>query len=174
VCIPAWKTVGEEVIRRTVKVRRESDCFRRIDEAPFPVDEFLRQPLVARVATGDLVVRPFWFLWEDETFWIFTGTWSRLISRLRADPRFELVVDTCEIHTGVTRQVIARGDGSIVDLDANRARRKLVRYLGAEESRWDSRFRISSDPACEDMWLAKLVPHTLWISDQSFNPSASG
>lgn len=156
---------------KTVKVRRESGSFPHLGDAPFPVNEFLRQPLVARVATGDLVVRPFWYLWEDEAFWIFTGTWGRLTRRLRADPRFDLVIDTCDVRTGRTRQVMARGDGSVVDLDSDRARRKLVRYLGPEESRWDKRFRIPDDPAAAGVWFVKLVPHTLWISDQSFTPS---
>lgn len=165
--------MGENGAGKTVKVRRESGRL-LLNQAPFPVDEFLMQPLVARVATGDQVVRPVWFLWENEAFWIFTGAWSRLTRRLRADPTFELVVDVCELGTGVVKQVIGRGEGDIVSLEKDRARRKLVRYLGVDETRWDTRFRIPSDPADAGVWFAKLVPHTLWISDQSFRPSASG
>ncbi|MEU4212424.1 pyridoxamine 5'-phosphate oxidase family protein [Streptomyces sp. NPDC026206] len=143
-------------------------------DVPFDVEKFLRQPLVARVATGKRIVRPVWFLWEDEAFWIFSGKWSRLTDRLRSDSAFELVVDTCDIRTGRTLQVIARGHGSVVEFDFDRARRKLVRYLGPDESLWDDRFRPPKEGAAKDIWWAKLVPDTLWISDQSFKPSIGG
>ncbi|WP_190111288.1 pyridoxamine 5'-phosphate oxidase family protein [Streptomyces cinnamoneus] len=143
-------------------------------DAPFDVEEFLRQPLVARVATGKRIVRPVWFLWEDEAFWIFSGQWSRLADRLRSDSAFELVVDTCDIDTGRVLQVIARGHGSVVEFDVERARRKLVRYLGPDESRWDDRFKPPQGGAAKGVWWAKLIPHTLWISDQSFKPSIGG
>ena len=50
------------------------------------VDDFLAQPLVARVATNGPDVRPVWFLWEDGAFWWLTGPWSRLAEHLRDDP----------------------------------------------------------------------------------------
>ncbi|MEV7417872.1 pyridoxamine 5'-phosphate oxidase family protein [Streptomyces sp. NPDC089919] len=157
----------------TVRIKRQGQALEPMTDAPFDVEEFLRQPLVVRIATGKRVVRPTWFLWEDEAFWVFTGQWSRLADRLRADSAFELVVDTCDIRTGRTLQVIARGHGSAVEWDAARARRKLVRYLGPDESLWDDRFKVKEGPA-EGIWWVRLVPDTLWISDQSFTPSISG
>ncbi|GAA1311526.1 hypothetical protein GCM10009610_29380 [Pseudonocardia xinjiangensis] len=47
----------------------------------FDVDEFLQDPLTARVATAGPTVRPTWFLWEDSVSWILTGPWSQLPDR---------------------------------------------------------------------------------------------
>ena len=44
----------------------------------FDIDAFLSQPLTARIATNGPTVRPTWFLWEDQAFWILTGPWARL------------------------------------------------------------------------------------------------
>ena len=65
----------------------------------FDVDQFLAQPLTARVATNGPTVRPTWFLWEDGAFWILTGPWARLPDRVRADPAIALVVDDCDLAT---------------------------------------------------------------------------
>jgi hypothetical protein len=154
----------------TVKFKRRSDGFGEMTGAPFSMDEFLLQPLVARVATGNLVVRPVWYLWEDESFWVFSGAWSGMAKRLRTDPRFELVVDSCDPRTGEVLQVIGRGEGSVVAFDVDRARRKLTRYLGPDESLWDGRFSIRGGKD-EDIWWIRLTPDTLWVSDQSFRPS---
>jgi hypothetical protein len=57
----------------------------------FPVDEFLAQPLTARVATAGPTVRPAWYLWEDGAFWLLSGPWARLLGRVRQDPVLALV-----------------------------------------------------------------------------------
>ncbi|EDY47727.1 conserved hypothetical protein [Streptomyces clavuligerus] len=139
---------------------------------PFDVAAFLARPLVARLATRPLSVRPVWYLWEDETFWVITGSWSSLSRQLAADPAFTLVVDECEAADGRVRQVIARGTGAVTGIDAPRARRKLSRYLGPDESRWDPRFRLDGPAAGENRW-ARLVPDRLWTADLSFRPSAA-
>ncbi len=54
---------------------------------PFDVDAFLARPLAARVATDGPTVRPVWYLWEDRSFWILTGPWTKLYGRVRADRR---------------------------------------------------------------------------------------
>lgn len=107
--------------------------------APFDVDAFLARPLVGRVATNGPTVRPVWYLWEDHAFWVLTGPWARLFTRVLADPSLALVVDECDLATGVVRQVIARGRGEFVPFDIPRGRRELVRYLGPDETtteRW--------------------------------------
>ena len=50
------------MVRPTVGSGRPGD---EMDD--FDVDEFLAQPLVARVATNGPTVRPVWFLWEGST-----------------------------------------------------------------------------------------------------------
>lgn len=140
---------------------------------PFDIDSFLAQPLVARVATSGPIVRPVWYLWEDGCFWVFIGPWSGLGRRLEEDPIFDLSVDVCDLRTGLVRQVLARGDGFTQPLDRPRARRKLVRYLGPDESTWDPRFSLAGDLEARKLYWARLVPRRVAARDLSFQPSLS-
>ncbi|WP_328630740.1 pyridoxamine 5'-phosphate oxidase family protein [Streptomyces sp. NBC_00356] len=136
----------------------------------FDVDTFLRQPLTARLATSGPTVRPVWFLWEDGAFWVLTGPWARLFDRVKDDPHVALVVDECDVSTGRVQQVIARGRAELVPFDAARGRRKLVRYLGADEALWDERFvgYLYDEPSERGtMWL-KLRPTSLTAKDLSY------
>jgi hypothetical protein len=69
----------------------------------FGVDVFLSQPLTARIATNGPTVRPTWFLWEDQAFWILTGPWASLLHRVLAEPVTALVVDECDLGADETR-----------------------------------------------------------------------
>jgi hypothetical protein len=155
-----------------MRFRRVDGDFGDLAAAPFDVRAFLARPLVARLATVGPVVRPVWFLWEDNAFWVLTGAWSRLERRLAEDPRFELVVDTCDLDTGEVRQVIGRGAGAVVPFDVPRGRRKLVRYLGTQEHRWPSRFSLHGDPSARGIRWARMVPDSLLVADQSFDAAA--
>ncbi|MFF0744938.1 pyridoxamine 5'-phosphate oxidase family protein [Streptomyces sp. NPDC004111] len=103
-----------------------------MESSRFDVDAFLRQPLTARIATGGPTVRPVWYLWEEGAFWILTGRWARLCDRVKDDPNVALVVDECDLATGLVRQVVARGRAELVPFDVPRGRRKLARYLGPD------------------------------------------
>ncbi|HEY0499617.1 MAG TPA: pyridoxamine 5'-phosphate oxidase family protein [Kutzneria sp.] len=133
----------------------------------FDVDEFLAQPLTARVATNGPTVRPTWYLWEDGAFWILSGPWARLLDRVRQDPRLALTVDVCDLPTGLVRQVIARGPAEVLPFDVDRGRRKLSRYLGSEESRWDNRFRRYLHEDIGTVWI-RVVPASLRATDLSY------
>lgn len=140
-------------------------------EREFDIDVFLSQPLTARVATSGPTVRPTWFLWEDGSFWILTGPWARLLNRVQTDPSIALVVDVCEVATGLVRQVIARGQAEILPFDVPRGRRKLSRYLGADDAKWDDRFRhYLLDDLAErgTVWL-RLRPDSLVAKDLSYS-----
>ena len=140
----------------------------RID-AGFDLEDFLAQPLVARVAAAGPSVRAVWFLWEDGAFWWLTGNWSRLPSTLKGDPSVALVVDTCDLDTGEVLQVTAAGDGEIYQLDPDRARRILRRYLGADESRWPERFTVRTlhNPATR---MIRVQPSSLRARSLSYEP----
>ncbi|RKT88136.1 Pyridoxamine 5'-phosphate oxidase [Saccharopolyspora antimicrobica] len=148
----------------------KTDMQRR-SEPDFDVEGFLARPLTAREATNGPTVRPTWFLWEQRAFWIITGTWAKLPGRVRADPAIALVVDECDRATGVVRQVTARGEADIVPFDAPRGRRKLSRYLGTDETRWDPRFRriVHDDPADSGAVWLRVSPATLTARDLSFS-----
>ena len=133
----------------------------------FDVDEFLARPLTARVATDGPTVRPTWYLWEDGAFWILSGPWSALPGRVRARPRIALTVDVCELGTGVVRQVVASGNAELLPFDVPRGRRKLVRYLGGDERRWDPRFRAYLHGTPDTVWV-RLRPSRLVAKDLSY------
>ncbi len=140
------------------------------DEAPFDVETFLARPLVAHVAAAGPSVRPVWFLWEDNAFWWITGAYARLPTILARDPRLALVIDSCNLITGEVRQVTAHGDGVVVPFDSERARRKIARYLGPDETTWDPRFsdRYHRRPDAETR-LVRLEPERLTANDLSFS-----
>ena len=141
----------------------------------FDVDEFLAQPLTARVATTGPTVRPVWYLWEASAFWILTGPWARLLSLVEHDQRLALVVDVCEPATGLVQQVIARGHCEVVSFDVPRGRRMLRRYLGEDETDWDLRFRgyLYSDPLeLGTVWL-RLRPDSLDAKDLSYESAST-
>ncbi|OSY39673.1 MULTISPECIES: pyridoxamine 5'-phosphate oxidase family protein [Pseudonocardia] len=119
-------------------------------------EEFLARPLVAHVATSGPTVRPIWFLWEEAAVWWITGDYSRLPRRLAADPDVVVVVDSCDLATGEVLQVVMSGSAEVVDMDLDRARRKLTRYLGPDPGGWPERFRaVLRRP---DTRLVRLVP----------------
>ncbi|HEY0001301.1 MAG TPA: pyridoxamine 5'-phosphate oxidase family protein [Actinoplanes sp.] len=137
---------------------------------PFDVNAFLARPLVARVATNGPTVRPVWYLWEDQAFWILTGPWAKLFARVRADPSLALVIDECTLSTGVVRQVTARGTGELLPFDVPRGRRKLARYLGPDEDRWDERFRryLYDDATGRGTVWLRLPPESMNAQNLSY------
>lgn len=138
--------------------------------AAFSVDEFLAQPLTARIATVGPTVRPVWFLWEEGAFWILTGPWSRLGGHVAAEPEVALVVDVCDVSSGLVRQVIARGRAELLPFDVPRGRRKLSRYLGPDEALWDARFvrYLHHDPERGGARWLRLRPRRLTAKDLSY------
>ncbi|MYW63195.1 pyridoxamine 5'-phosphate oxidase family protein [Streptomyces sp. SID8379] len=136
----------------------------------FDPDAFLRRPFTARLATEGPTVRPVRYLWEDGAFWVLTGPWTRLFDRVRKDPKVALVVDECDLATGRVRQVQARGRAELVPFDVPRGRRKLTRYLGADETRWDERFvrYLYDDPAERGTVWLRLMPTSLTTHDLGY------
>jgi hypothetical protein len=66
--------------------------------------------------------------------------------------------------------VICRGRANVVPFDDGRARRKLRRYLGDDESSWDERF-LKGTFASPSVRLVLLVPSSLIARDLSFRPA---
>ncbi|WP_019816262.1 pyridoxamine 5'-phosphate oxidase family protein [Saccharomonospora saliphila] len=139
--------------------------------AEFDIEAFLAQPLTARIATNGPTVRPVWYLWEDTALWTITGGWAALPGRVRADPAIAVVIDQCDLTTGTVRQVIARGRAELLPFDVARGRRKLSRYLGDDEQRWDARFRryLHADPERTGIVWLRLRPESLLATDLSYD-----
>jgi len=111
-----------------------------------------------------------WFVWEEDCFWWLTGSWARLAEELGPDAEVALVVDTCDLDTGEVLQVRASGRAEIVPFDADRALRKLSRYLGPEVERWDERFTSGTFDDSSARFV-RLAPARLRARDLSFAAS---
>lgn len=136
----------------------------------FNLDALLSRPLVARVATNGPTIRPVWYLWEDDAFWWLTGPWSRLPDLIERDPAVTLLIDTWEANTGEVLQLIASGQASIHPFDPDRARRKLARYLGTDESKWDHARFIEGTFENPSASLVRLFPDRIIVKDLSYRP----
>lgn len=140
--------------------------------AAMDVEDFLAQPLVARVAANGPngpTVRPVWFLYEEEVLWWLTGSYSRLGTWLEVDPRVQVVIDSCDLVAGEVLSVTMSGEARVRPFEAGLASRKLSKYLGPDPERWPSRFRATfEDPSAR---LIALVPiHPPRLRDLSFTP----
>lgn len=96
------------------------------------IDEFLRAPNIAVVATvdpdGQPHVVPTWYLHEDGEIVFHTGRRSRKYRNLRQNSRVTLCVDS---KTAPYKAVVIYGRASMeVRTDADRTRRMAVAYLG--------------------------------------------
>src|SRR4051794_32039197 len=121
-------------------------------EHPFDVDEFLAEGLTARVATNGPTVRPMWYHWEDDHFYLMSGPWAWLFKYVQKTPELAMVIDVCELDVGRIRVVHVKGSIEIVPFDVPRGRRMLHRYLGPDEESW------SSDPDDYRAYLAEPGP----------------
>jgi PPOX class probable F420-dependent enzyme len=96
------------------------------------IDEFLRAPNIAVVATvdpdGQPHVVPTWYLHEDGEVVFHTGLRSRKYRNLRQNPRVTLCID---VKTAPYRAVVLYGQAEMeVRTDEERTRRMAVAYLG--------------------------------------------
>ena len=128
------------------------------------------------MATNGPTIRPTWYLWEDAAFWILPGPWARLATRVQTESLLAITVDVCDIATGITKQVIARGPGEIVPFDVPRGRRLLSRYLGSDEQRWDPRFLayLYDDPAQLGTVWVRMAPSSIRATDLTYQGLGGG
>lgn len=138
---------------------------------PVDIGSFLSRPLLARVATDGPTLRPVWYVFEGGVFYWLTDTSNFLCKAVQRGQRLVVVVDECDIHTGEVVHVRARGYGKIIKVDRARAMRKFARYLGSDESRWDSRFVPSL--GLPSTRMCRFEPSSLEAADVSFEVRAS-
>jgi hypothetical protein len=148
---------------------------RVIRDRPRSVDlgEFLSRPLLAHLATASHkgpCESPVWFLWENGAIWILASRKTDTFpARLGRDPRCAIGIVDFDLATGLVQHVGFRGRATVEELDAQREKRLLARYLGAEEGRWDSRFRESLGDA--ESVFVRFEPETAVARDVSYLPS---
>lgn len=104
------------------------------------IDEFLSQPLLARMATANPKtlqphVVPVWFGWDGTSLWINTFRSTRKVQDLLKNPQISVAVDTTGQSSGLTA-VIMEGQAEIIreprDLLEAKTTWIYTRYLGAE------------------------------------------
>lgn len=108
---------------------------------PVEIDDFLAQPLIARVATmgpDGPRVTPVWFDWDGTHLLIAIGRRSGKFRNLSADPRIAVTID--ETLGGLRfKAVIMEGTAELIDSPQEWARavaaRGYTKYLGPETVR---------------------------------------
>jgi Pyridoxamine 5'-phosphate oxidase len=104
--------------------------------SPSEIDDFLAEPITAQLATNGPTIRPIWYQWESGAFWIISGPWAKLFTRVQKDPAVALCVDIGDFDGGRVMQVCAYGSVELTPYDVDLARRMLRRYLGPDEDAW--------------------------------------
>ena len=138
-------------------------------DADFDVDEFLRQPLVAHLATGShdgARESPVWFLWEDQAMWLVGNERDSFPKRLQVDGRCAIGVVEFDLRRGLLKHVGIRGIATVLPLDRFRLHRLLHRYLGENEATWNARFRTSVIDRLTLM--VRIEPVSVVARDQSY------
>jgi hypothetical protein len=136
---------------------------------PFDLDEFLRRPLFAHLATSSEFgprESPVWFLWEDEAIWLIGNSHDRFPKRIEADPRCAIGIVDFDLRRGLLQHVGMRGTAVAVPLDDDRLYRLLRRYLGDDRSAWDQWFKEQVIDGLDLM--VRFVPGTVVANDQSY------
>ncbi len=103
------------------------------------IDEFLQQPLIARMATADNNgqphVVPVWFGWDGTTLWISSYSNTRKVGELEKNPKISVVIDVAE-ENGENKGVIFEGSVELLREPREFLQEKFVwiytRYLGPE------------------------------------------
>ena len=126
------------------------------------IDEFLQQPLIARMATADNYgqphVVPVWFGWDGTTLWISSYSNTRKVGELEKNPKISVVIDVAE-ENGENKGVIFEGSVELIREPREFLREKFVwiytRYLGPEGVLADEPQSWIEDP---HNLLIKLTP----------------
>ena len=137
--------------------------------ADFDVDEFLRQPLVAHLATSSYDgarESPVWFLWEDQAMWLVGNERDSFPKRLQVDGRCAIGVVEFDLRRGLLKHVGIRGIATVLPLDRFRLHRLLHRYLGENQATWNARFRSSVIDRLTLM--VRIEPVSVVARDQSY------
>ncbi|PKO13491.1 MAG: hypothetical protein CVU39_19000 [Chloroflexi bacterium HGW-Chloroflexi-10] len=104
------------------------------------MDEFLNQPLLARLATlnPDTLqphVVPVWYVWDGISLWISGFSSTRKMKELAKNPRCSVIIDVNETQGGM-RAVLLEGEAEVITSPRTLVEEKstwiYIRYLGNE------------------------------------------
>lgn len=135
----------------------------------FDIDAFLRQPLIAHLATASPDGprdSPLWFLWEAQELWLVGNNRDSFPKRIRAEPLCAVGIVAFDLKRGRLRHFGIRGTGSVEALDLDRLHRFLSRYLGEDQAEWNARFRAQVIDRLDLM--VRIKPVSIVARDQSY------
>jgi PPOX class probable F420-dependent enzyme len=97
------------------------------------IEEFVRNPYMAVLSTvgagGNPQATTIWYAFEDGVFWFYVSRDSLKARNMRSHPNVALTIDEREWPY---KQAVIYGAAVEQPLDADRARRIAVHYLGEE------------------------------------------
>ena len=146
-----------------------------INQKDFELDAVLQKPLVAHLSTVEVDEprdSPVWFIWEDESVWIFGTSKDSFVKRLKQEPRCALGVVDFDLDKGVLRHVGIRGTSQVGNVDHSRLVRFVSKYLGGDQEMWNEWFvKNVVDPI--DV-MVRITPKSIVAKDVSFFKTGPG
>ncbi|WP_316015035.1 pyridoxamine 5'-phosphate oxidase family protein [Roseobacter sp. HKCCA0434] len=138
---------------------------------PFDPDYLLARPLMANLATVDADGAPrnapVWYIWEGGALWMLGTKDGSSARRIAANPQVAVEIVDFRRDDGILLHLGLRGRARIEPNDADRFRRLLANYLGADDwNPWfvDTIARID-DP---DGRFIRLVPDSTFTNNVSY------
>jgi len=141
----------------------------KVLEQNFDIEEFLKRPLFAHLATiseDGARESPVWYLWEDNAIWLIGNTRDSFPKRIRKDGRCAIGIVDFDLSRGFLQHVGFRGEATVVPLDKERLYRLLRRYLGDDETKWNPSFRATVIDGLDLM--VRFIPTSIVARDQSY------
>ncbi len=135
----------------------------------FEIKIVLEKPLMAFIGTVcDEGPRssPVWFLFEDDLIWLFGTEDDSFVQRLRADPRCALSVVDFDLEAGLLLHAGIRGVCTLEEVQEDRLKRFVGKYLGADEATWNEWF-VEQVVEPLDVMI-RLTPETIVAKDVSY------
>lgn len=140
-----------------------------VKQKDFEFDFVLQKPLMAHLSTVEADEprdSPVWFIWEDDSLWIFGTSEDSFVRRLKEEPRCALGIVDFDLDKGVLRHVGIRGISEIGSMDNDRLHRFVAKYLGDVKTKWNEWFvQNIVDPL--DI-MVKITPKSMVAKDVSF------
>ena len=135
----------------------------------FETNEVLKKPLMAHLAStehGAPRDSPVWFIWEEPYFWIFGTEEDSFVHRLKAEPRCAVGVVDFDLEKGVLKHVGIRGIADLDQVDHERLKRFVSKYLGENSEKWNAWFVANIvDPLNV---MVSITPKSVVAKDVSF------
>ncbi len=137
-------------------------------DCEFDINDVLVKPLFAHLATQSSEgprESPVWFLWEDEKLWFIGSSRDSFPKRIRTDGRCAVGIVDFDLKAGFLKHVGFRGNAVVENLDPERLKRFLKRYIG-DPHEWKKKFKEDIIDGLDLM--IQFTPTSIVARDQSY------